>query len=101
MLNGGQGINCYEKWLQYQMLGTMRGQKLSIFMTPVVSDISDLFWYLYNTKMAVLQMEYLQMARIGKHSCQIKKFRHWVEFQPDRGLKGQKWPLWELPKLQK
>ena len=83
------------------MLRTMRGQKLSTFMTPVVSDISDLFWYLYTAKMAVLQMEYLQMARIGKHSCQIIIFRHWVEFQPDRGLKGQKWPLWELPKLQK
>ena len=37
-------------------------------MTPVVSDISDLFWYLYTAKMAVLQTEYLQMARIGKHT---------------------------------
>ena len=26
-LNGEQGSGCYKKWLQYQMLGTMRGPK--------------------------------------------------------------------------
>ena len=40
-LNGEQGSGNYEKWLQYQMLRTMRGLKGYILTIPIISTFSD------------------------------------------------------------
>ena len=40
-LNGEQGSGYYEKWLQYQMLRTMRGLKGYILTIPIISTFSD------------------------------------------------------------
>ena len=43
LLNGDQGSSYYKKWLQYQMLGTMRGLKWSTLVTPIITAFSDLW----------------------------------------------------------
>ena len=43
LLYGDLGCSYYEKWLQYQMLGIMRGLKSSTLMTPITIEFFD-FW---------------------------------------------------------
>ena len=86
---GDQGSSYYEKWLQYQMLGTMRGLKCSTLMTFTISVISDFCGSFYIAKEPILQAEYLQLLKLVRQAYLRKKSGIGLNFIPKEVLQAE------------
>ena len=86
---GDQGSSYYEKWLQYQMLGTMRGLKCSTLMTFTISVISYFCGSFYIAKEPTFQAEYLQLLKLVRQAYLRKKSGIGLNFIPKEVLQAE------------
>ena len=94
---GDQGSSYYEKWLQYQMLGTMRGLKCSTLMTFTISVISYFCGSFYIAKEPIFRAEYLQLLQLVRQAYLRKKSGIGLNFIPKEVLQAKIGRFWSYP----